>query len=95
MGIQIDNYPPGPCGQCGNSNSVEVSTSKEWSENMKCYGESFHSILCINCGAETKKEGDLIECFGGKPGYVVGLNGPKLEDALKKAGWTKIKKFNK
>lgn len=85
-----ETYPPGPCGHCGTPASVEAESRR-----------SGHvAAVCYECGARWTHDGDrgemvteTIECFGGKPGYAVGLAGPLIDQTLMAAGWRRHQPF--
>lgn len=100
MGIKTDNYPPGPCGFCGEPDTVEAWESEEWVQ--PAHGEGYYipagcGAECQNCGRSAKNIGSssgtglihVYRVFGGQRGYAIALPGARFPEAMQKAGWKK------
>ena len=90
MSILTENYPPGPCGQCGATDTFYVSVAKEWVQPAHAegyYNPPHHvSADCAACNAASDGE-FLREVYGGQPGYAIGLLGKFFGHAMALAGW--------
>jgi len=92
------HLPPGPCGVCGAVDSVCVTVTDDTDDPEEMpYISWAHCEECgIGGGWRTSPETvEVVEVWGGRPGYAAGIAGPRLAAAVAAAGWRQFRPFGR